>query len=181
MKIVIPLNEVISTGSLKDFYDDLIKVQSGLTISNDGTNVTIENGNLNLGLGEINQILTAGGEVYGYLLAIQADIALLGDDLPDGLPNRNTLNESASSEIRKFKNWFDTSAEVWKKDDNTKVYFLSNPIGTSTTKYLTGSQVALIYNSFKIASPLVINRACLVRTIAQFNSDVATGWTQINF
>ena len=141
MKAIIPLNEVLSGGSLKDFYDDLIKVRSDREISNDGINVFIESDNLDLTISEQVQILNVGGEIEQYLMAIRADIGLLGTDIPNGIPNQNTIDETGNPEVRKFKNWFDTSAELYKKDDETKVYFLTNPLGNSITDYLKASEL----------------------------------------
>ena len=176
MKITIPKSEVISSGSLTDFYDDLIKVQSGLTISNDDLNVYIVNGNINLNIGEVAQILNAGGEVEEYLMAIRSDYPLLTDNVPSALPNAETFTAVA----RNFENWFDSTCELWKKDDNTQIYFLTNPLGTSMSQYLKGSEIKLLFDSFGGATPSVINRHLVVRTITQFNSEVSTGWTRIN-
>lgn len=180
MKFTIPTTEIQTGGSLESFYYDLLVGRGDLTrVQDNGT--TEVSGDLELTLGHINQILNAGGEVSEYLLAIQADVTLLGDDLPVGLPNRTTLDELAASEIRKFKNWFDTSAEVWLKDTNDKIYFLTNPTGMSISKYLTGTEIAVIINSFGGGTPSVIDRNADVDTIAQFQAEIVSGWTQIIF
>jgi len=173
MKITIPLSEVVSTGSLKDFYDDLVKIQSESIITNDGSNVYINNGNLILTISQVNSILVAGGEVEGYLMAVRCNIGLLDLDVVAGLPNRYTLDVAGSPENRKFKNWFDTSAELYLNDAKTQIYFLTNPVGTSISKYLTGSQIKLISQ--------IPAQSIAIRLVSQFNTDIQTGWTKIDF
>jgi hypothetical protein len=185
MKFIVPTSTIQTGGSLEDFYYDLLVGRSDLDRYEENGNTVCE-GNLILTLGQINQILTAGGEVYEYLLAVRADIALLGDDLPSNspnveFPNRQTLDESAGTEVRKFKNWFDSSAEVWKKDTDDEIYFLTNPIGNTIDKYLIGTQIATLFNSFGGGSPSIVDRNLDVDTIAQFEAEIATGWTQVIF
>lgn len=181
MKFTVPTTSIQKGGSLEDFYYDLLIVgRSDLSKISDNGN-TIVQGELVLSISQVNQILIAGGEVEQYLMAIKADIALLGDDLPTGLPNQNTLDEVGAAEIRKFKNWFDTSAEVWKKDTNDKIYFLTNPVGTSTSQYLLGSEILILFDSFGGGTPSVIDRNLEVHTIAEFQAEIATGWTQVIF
>lgn len=173
MKATIPLNEVLSGGTLKDFYDDLIKVRSDREISNDGVNVVIESPSLKLTITEQVQILQAGGDVEQLLMSVRADIGLLNTDIPEGIPNQNTIDELALPEVRKFKNWFDTSAELYINDIETKVYFLTNPLGNSATDYLKASELLILAGL--TASSLE------VRTSDQFNEDILTGWNKINF
>ncbi len=180
MKFIVPTISIQKGGSLEDFYYDLLIVRSDLSkIPDDGN--TIVQGELVLSVSQVYEILVAGGEVEQYLMAVKADIALFGDDLPDDLPNRNTLDEVGAAEIRKFKNWFDTSAEVWRKDTGDKIYFLTNPIGTSINKYLKGNEILILFSSFGGDSPSVIDRNLEVSTIAEFQEEIATGWTQVIF
>jgi len=180
MKFTVPTTSIQTGGTLESFYYDLLVGRSDLTRTASNGNTIVE-GDLLLTLGQINQILTAGGEVEEYLLAIKADVAILGDLLPDGLPNRTTLDETASVEVKAFKNWFDVSAEVWKKDTNDEIYFLSNPIGNSVSKYLKGSEMLIIFSSFGGATPTVVDRNVDIDTIAQFQAEVSSGWTQVIF
>lgn len=180
MRFTVPTPAIQKGGSLEDFYYDLLIGRSDLSKISDNGN-TIVQGGLVLTVSQVNQILQAGGEVEQYLMAVKSDIALLGNDLPDGLPNRTTLDEVGAAEIRKFKNWFDTSAEVWKKDTDDKIYFLTNPIGTSTNKYLLGSEILILFDSFGGGSPSVIDRNLEVHTIAEFQAEIATDWTQVIF
>lgn len=173
MKAIIPLVAVKSGGSLKDFYDDLIKVQSNNGISNDGINVFIESDSLQLEIAEQLQILNEGGEVEQLLMSVRADISLLGAGIPNGIPNQNTIDEIGQPEIRKFKNWFDTSAELYINDAETKVYFLTNPLGNSVTDYLKASEL-LILNGISASN-------VEIRTAEQFNTDIQTGWNKVNF
>lgn len=180
MKFTVPTTSIQKGGSLEDFYYDLLIGRSDLSKISDNGNTVVQ-GELVLTVSQVNQILQAGGEVEQYLMAVKADIALLGDDLPGGLPNRTTLDEVGASEIRKFKNWFDTSAEVWKKDTDDKIYFLTNTIGTSTNKYLLGSEILILFDSFGGQAPSVIDRNLEVHTIAEFQAEIATDWTQVIF
>jgi len=173
MKATIPLIAVLSGGNLKDFYDDLIKVRSDREISNDDINVFIESNSLELTIAEQVQILNEGGDVEQLLMSIRADINLLGTDIPNGIPNQNTIDEAAQAEIRKFKNWFDTSAELYLNDAETKVYFLTNPLGNSVSEYLKASELLILAGL--VASNLE------VRTAEQFNTDIQSGWSKVNF
>lgn len=175
MKFIVPTQEIQTEGSLKDFYYDLFVGRSDINRRESGDNTIIE-GELILTVFQVNQILQAGGEVEQYLMAAKADIALLDDDLPDDLPNRNAINV-----IRTFRFWFDSGAEVWKKDIDDEIYFLTNPIGTSMNKYLKGSEILILFNSFGGGSPSVIDRNLEVHTIVEFQTETATGWTQVIF
>lgn len=180
MKFTVPTTAIQKGGALEDFYYDLLVGRSDLTKS--ATNgSTIVEGELILTVAQVKQILTASGEVEQHLMAVKADIAILGNDVPNGLPSRTTLDELAALEIIKFKNWFDTSAEVWKKDTDDKIYFVTNPIGTSINKYLKGSELLILFNSFGGQSPSVIDRNLNVNTIAEFQTEIGTGWTQVIF
>lgn len=180
MKFTVPTLEIQKGGSLEDFYYNLLVGRSDLTKSSINGNTIVE-GELVLTVTQVNQILQAGGEVEQYLMAIKADITMLGDDVPEGLPSRTTLDELAAPEVMKFKNWFDTSAEVWKKDTDDKIYFVTNPIGTSTNKYLKGSEILILFDSFGGGTPSVIDRNLNVNTIAEFQEETGTGWTQVIF
>lgn len=182
MKFIVPTSAIQTGGALESFYYDILVGRSDLNRSEEGSTTILE-GDLILTLGQINQILGVGGEVYEYLLAIKSDIGLLGDNLPVGLPNRTTLDEMAAAEIRKFKNWFDTTAEVWLLSATRDVfYFLTNPTGRDASKYLTGSEVAIIFNSFGGSTPTIIDRNADVDTITQFQAAIDTGdWEQIEF
>jgi len=169
MKITIPLSEILSGGSLKDLYDDLIKIQSGLQISNNGTNVYIQGG-LTLNLSKLNQIINAGGEVEEYLMSIQIDKSVLAENIPEGLPNRTAVDGTN----RTFNGWFDSTADIYINDADDRIYWLTNPVGNSASEYLTASQIAIVYG-LSSYSPNV-------RSVYQFNSDVsAGGWNKVNF
>jgi hypothetical protein len=185
MKITMPLAQIVSTGGFTDFYDDLIKVQSDLTITKDDDNVFIVD-SMQLTITEINEILsmpTSGGEiaeVEEYLMAIRADVDILTDNVPIVLPNSQTFTNI----VRTFENWFDSTCELWANAVDiasaTQVYLLTNPLGTTQAQYLKGSEIMVLFNSFGGPTPSVVDRNLLPRTIAQFNDETASGWYRIN-
>lgn len=181
MKITILKSECLSTGSLNDFYNDLTKFNSNLVLSYNDTYAYIENGETELSLSEISQILTTGGgEVEEYLMAIRADVDLLTDNVPTSMPNSETFTNT----VRTFENWFDSTCELWANAATiaaaNQIYLLTNPLGTTKSKYLKGSEIEILYNSFGGATPSVVDRNLLPRTITQFNTETASGWTRIN-
>ncbi len=172
MRFTLPLDTIEVGGALHDYYYNLLVGRSDLkrTVSNDI--VTVE-GDLELSLPDLYSIVqTGGGEVYEYLISVKSDISLLGEFVSEGLPNRLTLNESAQSEVRAFKNWFENTSTLYKKNDDSEVLFLSNPVGTSPSEYLTGSQIFLL--------TALTTHSVSVYTISQFNDMIESGdWSLV--
>jgi hypothetical protein len=192
MKITIPKTSAHYGGNLFELYYK-IAVVDGDNISRVQNNGTITlSGDYELTISEILDILNEGGEVDEYLMAVRADIDILGDLLPDiedlgatppipKLPNRMTIDIAGAGEVRAFKNWFGQNCSFWKKDDDTQVYFTTNPVGTSVSQYLKGSQLRALFQSYGGGSPSVVDRNLLVRTLTDYEAEVASGWTQIIF
>ena len=192
MKITFPKTEAIYGGALFELYYKIAVVEGdNINKTQDNGTVTLS-GDYELTISEIVDILDVGGEVEEYLMAIKADIDILGDELPDiedlgatppvpELPNRITIDSTGTEEIRAFKNWFGQNCSVWKKDDNTKIYFTSNPVGTSVSQYLKGSQLRALFQSYGGASPTIVDRNLLVKTITDYEAEIDSGWTQIIF
>lgn len=192
MKITIPKTSAHYGGNLFELYYK-IAVVDGDNITRTQNNGTITlSGDYELTISEILDILNEGGEVEEYLMAIRADIDILGDLLPDiedlgatppipELPNRMTIDSAGTGEVRAFKNWFGQNCSFWKKDDDTQVYFTTNPVGTSVSQYLKGSQLRALFQSYGGATPSVVDRNLLVRTLSVYEAEVASGWTQIIF
>jgi len=192
MKITVPKTAAHYGGNLFELYYKIAVV--------DGDNITRtqNNGNIilfgdyELTINEILDILNEGGEVEEYLMAIRADIDILGDLLPDienpgatppivELPNRMTIDDEGTAEVRAFKYWFGQNCSFWKKDDDTQIYFTTNPVGTSVAQYLKGSQLRALFQAYGGGAPSVVDRNLLVRTISDYESEIASGWTQIIF
>jgi hypothetical protein len=192
MKITIPKIAAHYGGNLFELYYK-IAVVDGDNITRTQNNGTITlSGNYELTISEILDILNEGGEIEEYLMAIRADIDILGDLLPDienigatppieELPNIMTVDNTGTEEVRAFKNWFGQNCSFWKKDDNTQIYFTTNPVGTSVAQYLKGSQLRALFQAYGGGSPTVVDRNLLVRTISDYQLEVASGWTQIIF
>lgn len=169
MKITFPKSTIVTGGALHDFYYDMTCVNSQLAITNDDTNVYVENG-LTPYVYQVKQILNVGGEVNEYLMAIQADISYLDEDILVGLPNRLDV----LGVVKKFKVWFEATSEVYINDAESRVYFLTNPIGTTAAQYLTGTEIVAIEDIAGINAD--------VDTVAQFNQAIgAGGWNRVIF
>jgi len=125
-----------------------------------------------MGISEVDSILVAGGEVEGYLMAIKAPMALLDANVPDTLPNWNTLNGSAVEVAKQFKDWFNVGAEIWKKDDDSEILFFTNPFASNENSYLKGSEIKTLFQ----IQPATIS----VLTIADAEILTATGWTRVD-
>lgn len=165
-KIQIPIANVQTGGSLFNWYYNNCIIRSDVSKSTDD-NFAYAEDNFNLSIAEVTSILTTGGEVEQYLMAIEADIAILSTNVPSGLPNRLKWDGT----VKKFNDWFIPGAEVWKKDDNTKILFYTNPFASNQDKYLKGSEIKAIYE----ISPALID----VLTITQAQVEVSTGWTKL--
>ena len=86
-KLTIPLSAVNVGGALHNWYYNNCVLRSDVVKSTDDNNAyAIDNFNLNWNA--INILLGNSGDIEFYLMAVHANIALLGDNVPDGLPNR---------------------------------------------------------------------------------------------
>ena len=169
-KIEIPLAAVITGGALKNWYYDNAIIRSDVTKTTSETLATASD-DFKLSIGEVNNILAQGGEVYEYLMAISANIAIMSTDVPATLPNYQKLDDTGTLVAKQFSDWLVPGAEVWKKDDNTRVLFYTNPFAGNANSYLKGSEIKIIND---------INPAAIdVLTIADAQALVATGWTKL--
>lgn len=169
MKITFTKASIKTGGALQSFYYDMTIGTSNLTITSDDTFVYVVDG-LTPFVFEVKQILNNGGEVNNYLMAIQADISFLDVDILAGLPNRLDV----LGVVKKFKVWFEATSEVYINDAGTRVYFLTNPIGTSEDQYLTGSEIVAIESIVGINAD--------VDTVNQFNTAIAANnWNKVIF
>lgn len=170
--------EIQKGGSLEDFYYNLLIGRDDLQKTS-LNGVTTVSGELELSIADVSDILNAGGEVEEYLMALRADKEVLTDDVPNTMPKYQTFSNGAKT----VENWFDSSCELWANAatiaDATQVYFLTNPLGTTRTEYLKGSEISDLANNFGYATP-VVDRNMVVKTILQFETEVETGWTRIN-
>lgn len=171
MKLIAPTLTLQTGGILRDLYWDKTVGRFSLSGLEDGLGNTIIEGDIDLSVSEIVQILTAGGEIKEYLMAFKADKDILNDTVPVGLPNRL----DAFGDAKTFKNWFDSTAEIWINAsliaDSTKICFYTNPIGTTKQQYLTGNEMLILFNA------LGVTRNISVVTTSEFINEI--GWTKI--
>jgi hypothetical protein len=142
-KLTFPLSVVEVGGALFNWYYNNVQLRSDVTKSSDASNAYAVN-NFGLTFNAIKTLLTNGGDVEFYLMAVHANIDLLGDTVPDGLPNRMTYNISGTQIPKTFNYWFNTGSDKWKKDDNSEIVFLTNPFAGNEDQYLKGSEIKLI-------------------------------------
>lgn len=168
-KIILPIAEVQNGGTLHSWYYDEAIIRSDVNKKTDSINATAE-GIFDLSLGNVGSILTNGGEVEAYLMAVHAPMSLLDTEVPDGLPKRMTLDGSAVEVPKAFKHWILPGAELWKKDDDTEILFYTNPFAGNVFQYLKGSEISIIND---------IHATVEILTIVDAEILVATGWTKI--
>ena len=169
-KIVIPIGEIEKGGSLEDLFYNKAMIRTNVIKSElDGN--SIAEGIIDMSIGEVNQILTAGGEVFEYLMAVKAIIGLLDIDVPDPLPNNKTLNGLAVEVLKTFSGWLVPGAEIWKKDDDSEILFYTNPFAGNENSYLKGSEIKIIND----INPGNID----ILTIADAEAETASGWTKL--
>lgn len=168
-KITIPKTETDIGGSMNTwFFNEALSVSNILKSTENGTQ-KIE-GLIDMSISDVASILAALGEVEEYLMAIKAPIALLDTDVPVGLPNRTTLDGTATEVPKQFKNWLVPGAEIWKKDDDTEILFFTNPFAGNANSYLKGSEIKIIND---------ISGSVNALTIAQAEVETASGWTKL--
>lgn len=168
-KLTIPISAVKTGGALFNWFYNNCTLRSDVEKSTDSVNAYAID-NFDLSFANIETLLTQGGEIEFYLMAIHANIALLGDNVPVGLPNRLTYDTSGSQISKTFANWLVPGAEAWKKDDNSEILFYTNPFAGNVDKYLKGSEIKLISDLANTIEVLKISDAQAL---------VASGWTQI--
>lgn len=168
-KVTIPSAGVQVGGTLHDWYYNNCVLRSDVVKTNDGINAIAED-NFSLTRAEVNNIMTAGGQVEKYLMGVRANMALMGDDIPSSLPNYKTLNTSGVWVAKTFSNWFSPGAEIWIKDDNTEFLFYSNPFAGNEDKYLNGTELVILNGLTNVINVL---------TIAQSEALTASGWTKV--
>jgi len=169
-KITLPIAEIELGGSMQNWHYDnaIIRTDVKKSIVNGDA---ITEGTLDLSIANVGAVLTAGGEVEAYLMAVQAPLALLDFDVPAGLPRNETLDGSAVIVPKQFKNWFVLGAEIWKKDDDTEIIFYTNPFAGNVSQYLKGSEISIINDIAGSVNILTIDAA---QTIID-----GGGWTKI--
>lgn len=168
-KITIPLAEVEIGGSLFNWYYNHAVIRSDVSKVTTDTEAIATDG-FKLSISEVNNILTAGGEVKEYLMAVRAPIAIMGTSVPDTLPKYRKLDDTAALIAKDFSDWLVPGAEIWLKDDNTEVLFYTNPFAGNPSSYLKGSEI-------KIINDISAQVICL--TIADAQLLTATGWTKL--
>lgn len=168
-KITIPISEVQIGGSLFNFYYNNCILRSDVAKETNSINATAI-ADFNLSIGEVGSILNNGGEVEEYLMSVKGPIALLDQDVPEGLPNRLTLDGTAQEIPKQFKNWLVPGAEIWIKDDQTEIIFYTNPFAGNQEKYLKGSEISIINQ---------ISAQVNILTIEDSENETSTGWTKL--
>lgn len=168
-KITIPLEEIKITGSLQTWHYDNAIIRSDVNKSTENGSAIVQ-GNIDLSISDIADILAASGEVEENLMSIYAPIALLDSDVPEDLPNNKTLDGAAQEVAKQFKSWLVPGAEIWLKDTNDFIIFYSNPFAGNIDKYLKGSELAIING---------ISGSVDIHTVDWAKNEVLTGWTKL--
>ena len=170
MKLTVIQSTIQVGGSLHDLFFNKTVGRSDLSGSYINGSAIID-GEIKLSRAELNTILVNGGFVDQYLMCVVADKAILNDNVPISMPK----SVDVFGDPKTFKAWFDSSAEIWINAATiaaaTKVYFFSNPIGTTKEQYLTGTQLKELYTDF------VTSRHLDIITIDDFN--LISGLTKI--
>lgn len=169
-KIELPIAEIEIGGSMQTWHYDNAIIRSDVQKSTENGLAKID-GTIYMSIADVSQILTAGGEVFEYLMAVKAVISLLDADVPDPLPNNKTLDGTATEILKTFSGWLVPGSEIWKKDDDTEILFYTNPFAGNQDKYLTGSEIKVIND----INPGNID----ILTIEDAEVVVATGWTKL--
>lgn len=177
MKLQVVTTSIQRDGVLEDLYFNKTVGRFDLIGQTDNGN-TIITGDIDFEIGELSSILNAGGEVFEYLMVIEADKEILNDILVEGMPSE----KDALGDQKTIKNWFDSTVELYINAVDiataTKIAFFTNPIGTTKNLYLTATQIRYFLLAYRSTSPTIANRACAVRTMKQFQAE--SGWTRIN-
>ena len=159
-----PIESVRTGGSLESLYYDSALIRSDILKFTTDTEAIAE-GVFRMSIAEVNSILVAGGEVYGYLMAIRAPKALFNAVVPNGLPNRLTFNGVAKI----FDSWLVPGAEVWLKDDDTEIILFTSPFAGNESSYLTGTEIKIIHSMPGVTAI----------TVSSANAETASGWTKL--
>jgi hypothetical protein len=167
-KLTFPITEILSTGNLCSLYDDLLKYYSGLTEINTDNTKVLQNGFAQLSKTQLNDIVANGGKVEEHLMALRVPASFMNEDVLVDLPNRMNL---ITGLVKKFQDWFDSTAEIWRSDDNLEYIFFTKPHGNSKTEYLTGEQIRNIWASDNVNIDIL--------TTAQATDEIASGWIKL--
>lgn len=167
-KLTFPIEEIVSTGNLCNLYDDLKKTYTGISETVVGTNRVLQDSFSNLTLSQLLSILNNGGAIEQHLMAIRVPASFMGSAVLAGLPNRTN---PITASVKNYEDWFDSTAEVWKKSDDLEYIFFTNPHGNSVSEYLTGEKIKDIRDS----DPTNIS----VLTITEAGAETAAGWTKL--
>ncbi len=174
MKITIPTNQITSGQPLQDFYDNLIKINSQLSVYTDNGNVIIDDSNATIKAvineAELLDILEAGGEVEEHLMSIRATSTINTTLVPSGLPFSKFITGGA----RQFFEWFMPGSEAWTEDGSNGIMFRTNPLAGLVGKegYLKGSEMKIIKD---------LDPAYTILTNAETDLVMETGWTQLTW
>jgi len=163
-KVIVPKVATDIGGALNAWFFNEAISRSDINKKTSNGSQEIE-GDLNLSIGDVGSILDEGGEVYGYLMAIRAPIAILELDVPFGLP-KNVYFDGAA---KPFRAWFSYGAEAWIKEDQSEIIFYTNPFASNADLYLTGSEIKVIHD-LQSVNALTIEDAKIITT---------EGWTKL--
>jgi len=170
-KIQIPIASVEIGGALQSWYYNNAMLRSDVAKSTDDT-YAYATDNFDFAIADIVSILDEGGEVFEYLMAIKAPIALMSTNVPDTLPNYLKLDDTGTKVAKEFSDYLVPGVELWKKDTDDFIIFYTNPFAGNESSYLTGSEIKDIDD----ISPGLID----VMKIIDAQAEIAGGgWTKM--
>ena len=175
MKLTIPTNQITSGQPLQAFYDDLIKINSQLSVVTDNGNVIIRDDNATVKMiineSQLIDILAAGGEVEEHEMSIQATATINTTLVPPELPASKFITGGA----RQFFEWFMPGAEAWTEDGSNGIMFRTNPLAglVNKTGYLKGSEMKKIKD--------LESENYSILTNAEADTITASGWTPLTW
>ena len=127
---------------------------------------SVATGVIQLEIGDIDDILDAGGEVFQHLMAVRAPRALLNQEVPEGIPERLKWDGT----VKTFNDLLEVGAEIWEKNDNSQNIWYTNPFAGNENVYLTGSEMKIIND---------IDPQVDILTVADADAETASGWTKL--
>lgn len=154
-KLTVLKTDIISPGTLTDLADRMIKYGEAAAITETETEVTY-NGSFTLDEQDVIDVANAGGTLTDYLMYLECPDSLLTQDVPAGFAGRD-YNAGATTEVKKFLEWFDNHISLKWNAGNTLFYITSDPMAQVPC---TGDELKTLIDTFSVN----------LLTIAEYNT-----------